>query len=96
MFENYEEGSSKRLEKFMKEAEFKYEFSINQLVYEPGLSFSELCKPELFTNVFKLQVFTSYRKHVASILNPYLKSLLEFPVLFLGTAPSQTPALYIV
>ena len=41
------------------------------------------------------QVFTSYRKHVAKYFkNPYLKSLLEFPVLFLGTAPSQTPALY--
>ena len=65
------------------------------MVYEPGLSLSEVCKPELFTNVFKLQVFTSYRRHVAKYFkNPYLKSLLEFPVLFLGTAPSQTPALY--
>ena len=95
MFENFEKGSSKKLEEFMKEAEFKYDFGINQLVYEPGLSLSEVCKPELFTNVFKLQVFTSYRKHVAKYFkNPFLKSLLEFPVLFLGTAPSQTPALY--
>ena len=49
----------------------------------------------MFTNVFNLQLFTSYRKHVAKYFkNSYLKSLLEFPVLFLGTAPSQTPALY--
>ena len=95
LFESYEEGSSKNLEAFMREAEYKYDFGINQLVYEPGLSLKEICKPELFTNVFKLQVFTSYRKHVAKYFkNPYLKALLEFPVLFLGTAPSQTPALY--
>ena len=95
LFESFEKGSSKKLEKFMEEAEFKYDFGINQLVYEPGLSIMEVCKPKLFANVFKLQVFTSYRSHVAKFFkNPYLKALLEFPVLFLGTAPSQTPALY--
>ena len=95
LFESIEKGSSDKLNKFMKEAEFKYDFGINKLVYEPGLSLLELAKPEIFSNVFKLQMFTSYRKHVADhFSNPYLKSLLEFPVLFLGTAPSQTPALY--
>ena len=53
LFESYEEGSSKNLEAFMREAEYKYDFGINQLVYEPGLSLKEICKPELFTNVFK-------------------------------------------
>ena len=52
----------------MKEAEFKYDFGINKLVYEPGLSLFEVCRPELFANIFKLQVFTSYRKHVAKFL----------------------------
>ena len=31
MFENFEKGSSKKLEEFMKEAEFKYDFGISQL-----------------------------------------------------------------
>jgi len=95
LFDSFEKGASKKLNAFMKEAEYKYDFGINQLVYEPGLSFKEVCKTELFVNIFRLQVFTSYRKHVAKFFkNPYLKALLEFPVLFLGTAPSQTPALY--
>lgn len=95
LFEYFEKGSADKLNAFMKEAEYKYDIGINQLVYEPGLSLSEVCKPEIFLNVFKLQVFTSYRKHVAKYFkNPYLRSLLEFPVLFLGTAPNQTPALY--
>lgn len=95
LFEHFEKGSSQKLNAFMKEAEYKYDIGINQLVYEPGLSLAEVCKPDIFLNVFKLQVFTSYRNHVAKYFkNPFLKSLLEFPVLFLGTAPHQTPALY--
>jgi len=95
LFESFEKGSADQLNKFMKEAEFKYDFGINKMVYQPGLSLMELVKPEIVSNVFKLQMFTSYRKHVEQhFKNPYLRSLLEFPVLFLGTAPSQTPALY--
>lgn len=95
LFESFEKGSADKLNKFMKEAEFKYDFGINKMVYQPGLSLLELARPEIVSNVFKLQMFTSYRKHVEQhFKNPYLRSLLEFPVLFLGTAPSQTPALY--
>ena len=95
LFEEFEKGSGEKLELFMKEAAFKYDFGVNKLVYEPGLSLKEVCKKEIITNVFKLQVFTSYRKHVAKYFkNPSIKSLLEFPVLFLGTAPADTPALY--
>ena len=44
LFETIELGSSEKLEKFMDEAAFKYDFGINKLVYEPGLSLSEICK----------------------------------------------------
>ena len=95
LFESYEPGSSKKLLSFMEEAEFKYNFGINKLVYEPGVSLKEVCTPEIVSNVFRLQIFKSYRKHVAKYFkNPFLIALLEFPVLFLGTAPAKTPAMY--
>jgi len=95
LFESYEPGSSKKLISFMEEAEFKYNFGINKLVYEPGISLKEVCTPEIISNVFRLQIFKSYRKHVAKYFkNPFLVALLEFPVLFLGTAPAKTPAMY--
>ena len=95
LFESYEPGSSKKLLSFMEEAEFKYNFGINRLVYEPGISLKEVCTPEIISNVFRLQIFKSYRKHVAKYFkNPFLVALLEFPVLFLGTAPAKTPAMY--
>jgi phytoene desaturase len=47
------------------------------------------------SNVFKLDVFTSIKKHIAKhFKNERLRQLMEFPVLFLGALPADTPALY--
>ena len=55
----------------MEEAEFKYNFGINKLVYEPGISL-KVCTSEIISNVFRLQIFKSYRKHVAKYFkNPF-------------------------
>ena len=95
MFENIEPGSKKYLKKFMEEAEFKYNIGVKDLVYQPGLSIRELIRPDLITSVFKLQVFSSFHNHVRKFFsNPKLIALMEFPVLFLGAMPKQTPALY--
>jgi phytoene desaturase len=41
LFESIESGSASKLRKFMEEAEFKYATGMQDLVYRPGLSFSE-------------------------------------------------------
>ena len=95
LFEKIEPGSSRSLELFMKEAEFKYKFSMEKLIYNPGLSFFEFFNKGIFKNILNLDLLKSYKKHVhKSFKNPKLRALLEFPVLFLGTAPEKTPALY--
>ncbi|MCB9246476.1 MAG: phytoene desaturase [Flavobacteriales bacterium] len=95
LFESEEPGSAAKLRRFMDEAAYKYEVGINDLVYKPGLSILELMDTRLISGVFKLQVFSSFRKHVHGYFNnPRLRALMEFPVLFLGAMPSDTPALY--
>ena len=95
LFESYEKGSSVNLKKFMIEAEAKYDIGINTLVQKPGLSIFELLDLKVINNLSKLKLFTSYRSLVhKSFKNKYLRSLLEFPVLFLGTAPKDTPSIY--
>ena len=45
--------------------------------------------------VFKLNLTKSFDRYVARhFKNRKLQQLMEFPVLFLGAAPSKTPALY--
>lgn len=95
LFERYEPGSTPKLKKFLKEAEYKYKVGIHDLVYKPGINISELMDLRLITGVFKLDVFKSMSAHVHKLFkNEKLRQLLEFPVLFLGALPEETPALY--
>jgi phytoene desaturase len=95
MFEREDPGSGMRLRKFLKEAEYKYDVGIKSLVYKPGREISELLEWELVKGVFKLDVFKSISKHVRKVTsNEKLIQMMEFPVLFLGALPSNTPALY--
>ncbi len=95
LFEQIEKGSSSHLKTFLEEGEYKYNVGINSLVYKPGLSITELIDPKLFKGIFKMHVFQSMATYVRKhFKDPRLIQLLEFPVLFLGAAPSKTPALY--
>jgi phytoene desaturase len=95
LFESIEPGSAAKLDSFLKEAVYKYEIGINKLVHNPGQSYAEFLDWDLVKGVFKLDVFTSMKKHISRhFKNPKLQQLLEFPVLFLGALPENTPALY--
>ncbi|MGB4971672.1 MAG: phytoene desaturase family protein, partial [Cyclobacteriaceae bacterium] len=94
-FEKEEKGSSHKLKIFLEEAAYKYKVGIEDLVYKPGLSILELVDTQLVKGVFKLHVLQSISKYIRKYFkSPRLIQLLEFPVLFLGAAPSDTPALY--
>jgi len=55
----------------------------------------EFADLDLIKNTFRLQVFSSFSKHVRQYFkSPKLIALMEFPVLFLGAMPKDTPALY--
>ena len=95
LFEIKEPGSSKILDKYLKQAEYKYRIGINKLVQKPGQSLTEFLDRDLLKGIFRLEVFSSIKKHIhKNFRNPKLRQLLEFPVLFLGALPKDTPALY--
>lgn len=95
VFESLEPGSAAKLDKYLKGAAYKYEAGVNKLVYKPSRSITEFMDWETISGVFKLQVFSSIKKHIAKYFNnPKLRQLMEFPVLFLGALPEDTPALY--
>lgn len=95
LFEEFEQGSSARLDKYLSEAEYKYETGINNLVHKPGRSVTEFFDWNVIRGVFRLDVFSSVRKHIQKhFTHPRLRQLMEFPVLFLGALPENTPALY--
>ncbi len=95
LFESIEKGASGKLKKFTEEAKYKYETGMKNLSKMPGISVTEFMNWDLMKGAFRLQIFSSFSKHVRKYFsNPKLIALMEFPVLFLGAMPQETPALY--
>ena len=95
LFETYEPGSSDNLRKFLKEAQYKYRVGMNEFVFKPGHSIFEFADTRVLKSLFRLQLFQPISTHVRKLFkNEKLIKLLEFPVLFLGATPQNTPALY--
>ncbi|WP_298880398.1 phytoene desaturase family protein [uncultured Polaribacter sp.] len=93
LFEKEEKGSAKHLKSFLKSAKDNYDTAIKDLVYKPGVSPLELVNTTTISRVS--QFFSTIRKQVRkNIKSKKLIQILEFPVLFLGAKPSNTPAFY--
>ncbi len=92
-FESIENGSGQKLEKFMTEAQSNYNIAIKELVYRPGESPLELITVDTAKKID--QFFSNISKDVRKkFKNKRLVQILEFPVLFLGAKPSDTPSFY--
>lgn len=95
MFEQIEPGSGAKLMKFINEARYKYEVGINDLVHKPGRSLLELADMRIAKGMFNLHLLSSMKSYVRKYFkDERLIQLMEFPVLFLGAMPKDTPALY--
>jgi phytoene desaturase len=95
MLEKLEPGSGAQLDKFLAQAEYKYQVGINDLVYKPSRSLFEFVDLRLLLALFRMDVFTSIHAHIRRFFkHPKIIQLMEFPILFLGALPKNTPALY--
>lgn len=92
-FEAEEAGSSIPLKRFIQKAADNYDIAIKDLVYRPGISPLELVTPATIKKVGYF-LSTIKREVMKEFNNPRLAQILQFPVLFLGAKPSQTPAFY--
>ncbi len=93
-FEEIEKGSGKKLSKFIAKAKENYKIAIGKVVMRPGKSPLELVTPETAVRVGQ------FLKSVSDVIHKEfkdeaLRAALEFPVLFLGAKPENTPSFYI-
>jgi len=95
LFEQIEPGSAAKLQKFLTEAEYKYRVGMGEFVHKPSNSIWEFADLRVLSSLLRLQMFTPMSRHVRQLFkSEKLIQLLEFPVLFLGATPQNTPALY--
>ncbi len=93
-FEEIEKGSGKKLSKFIAKAKENYKIAIGKVVMRPGKSPLELVTPETAVRVGQ------FLRSVSDVIqkdfkDEALRAALEFPVLFLGAKPENTPSFYI-
>jgi phytoene desaturase len=95
LFEEIEPGSSTHLRKFLEEAKYKYDTGMGEFVQKPSLSVLEFADLRVLMALIKLDMLKSVSSVVKSkFKDSKLQRILEFPVLFLGARPQETPALY--
>ena len=95
LFDSIEPGSGVRLDEFLRQAAYKYEVGINNFVWKPSRSITEFLSLKLLYDVTRLDVFQSFASHARKFFShPKLLQLIEFPILFLGATPQNTPAMY--
>ncbi|MCC5919136.1 MAG: phytoene desaturase [Cyclobacteriaceae bacterium] len=95
LFDRYEPGAGDQLQEFLDQAAYKYKVGINDLVYRPSRRITEFISPKLLFDVVRMDVFQSFYKHARKFFkHPRLLDMVEFPILFLGALPQNTPALY--
>jgi phytoene desaturase len=95
LFEKTETGAGKMLDKFMADAQYKYEVGMKDFVNKPCHSWFEFVSPKIAKSALKLDLLTNFKSFVRKYFShPKLIMLMEFPVIFLGAAPKDIPALY--
>lgn len=95
MFESLEKGAGEKLESFMKSAQFKYEVGMGDFVQKPCHSWFEFFSPKIASSALRLDLLTDFRTYVSKYFkHPKLRTLMEFPVIFLGASPKNIPAMY--
>ncbi|GAB2604978.1 phytoene desaturase family protein [Spirosoma areae] len=95
LFEQLESGSGSKLREFLKQASYKYDVAMTNFVWKPSRSVTEFLSLKLLYDVSRLDVFQSFATHARKFFaNPRLLEIIEFPVLFLGATPQNTPAMY--
>lgn len=95
IFESMETGSSRKLEEFLADAEYKYKVGMSEFVWKPGHNFMEFADIRVVMSLFRLQMLSSISSQIDKLFkSEKIRNILKFPVLFLGATPENTPALY--
>lgn len=95
LFDGFEPKGGEKLDRFLKDAQLKYEIAVDEFLFKPGIKWSELISLSVLKNGIKLDVFKSVQKDVANrFSSERARAILNFPVLFLGEMPNKIPSLY--
>lgn len=97
LFDSLEPGSGQKLIEYLEQAKYQYDVSMKQFLYKNFTSIFDFFNKRMLTEGRKLHVL----ENLDAFTKRYFKSerlqkILQYSMVFLGGAPSNTPALYSV
>jgi phytoene desaturase len=96
LFESYEPGGAEAFDEYVSTSRHHYETAMEKFVYEDRSRLRDWVDTDVMTEApIGLQLLGSMDRHVSKYVDhPKLKQILQYSLVFLGGAPSNTPALY--
>lgn len=93
--EALEPGAGKALKKYLAQAGRQYEAAKDRFIYKNYDSVFDFLTPEAAAASRKLSVFKTMDKHAGDYFKTdALQKLMQYPLVFLGSSPYNTPAIY--
>jgi phytoene desaturase len=95
LFESFEAGGAKRLEKYLDRAKYKYDVAMKEFLYKDYASVFDFLNARMLIEGTRLNVFGRLDRSVRRYFRDRrARQILEYAMVFLGTSPQVAPALY--
>jgi phytoene desaturase len=95
LFESFEPGSARQLEKYLDRARYKYDVAMKEFLYKSYGSVFEFLNARMLIEGTRLNVFGRLDRSVRRFFKDRrARQILEYAMVFLGTSPQAAPALY--
>lgn len=95
LFGKLEENGSEKLKKYLKQAQTKYEYLLEGLMYEDLAGIRAMFSPKLMAAGWKLSILSNMDSLMKKYFdNERARKILQYSIVFLGGNPKNTPALY--
>ena len=97
VFASYEAEGDAALRRYLDRAERVYELGLQEFVYTDRNQFRDYLDPSLVRYLRNIDLLRTMDAHVARYVDhPKLRQILQYSLVFLGGAPHNTPALYML
>lgn len=94
-FESLEPGARNKLRAYLEKSSANYERAMDRFVYKNYDSIFDFFSLSTIQDGLRANAFQSMQKYVAQYFsNTEVQKIVQFPLVFLGTNPSNAPALY--
>ncbi len=93
--EKLEPGSADRMRDYLARAEKQYAIATQRFMYKNYRNIFDFLTWEVMTQGPKLSVFSSMQRYVSKFFSTdEVQKIVQYPLVFLGSSPYNTPALY--